>query len=276
MKAGISEIILQELSLEDFFARSARAGYEVVELCLGGSCPLQLSSKERLIPRIAGLSEEYGLPVASLVQWQCTGNLLAGGERQRISIEQTCEGLEIARRIGAKVSLHTLGELTPDLYYGEAYENAVGSLKTIAKTAERTGVALAVEFVWNGFLFSPLEMKRLLEDVGSEAVGFYFDPGNMAIFQYPHHWVRALGKYIKAMHMKDWEGHVLDGSWKTVPKGNVLEGQWTALLEGQVDFPRLMAELRSAGYAGPLINEVEVALAPIEKTAQDIKRIRDW
>lgn len=276
MKAGISEIILQDLSLEDFFARSARAGYEVVELCLGGKCPLQLSSKDRLVPEITRLSQDYGLPVASLVQWQCTGNLLAGGAKQRIGIEQTCEGLEIARRIGAKASLHTLGELTPDLYYGEAYENAVDSLKKIAKTAERAGVALAVEFVWNGFLFSPLEMKRLLDDVGSEAVGFYFDPGNMAIFQYPHHWVRALGRYIKAMHMKDWEGHVLDGSWKTVSAGNVLDGQWTALLEGQVDFPRLMAELRSAGYAGPLINEVEVALAPIEKTAQDIKRIRNW
>lgn len=276
MKAGISEIILQDLSLEDFFARSAQAGYEVVELCLGGKCPLQLSTKDWLVPEITRLSQDYGLPVASLVQWQCTGNLLAGGAQQRIGIEQTCEGLEIARRIGAKASLHTLGELTPDLYYGEAYENAVDSLKKIAKMAERAGVALAVEFVWNGFLFSPLEMKRLLDDVGSEAVGFYFDPGNMAIFQYPHHWVRVLGKYIKAMHMKDWEGHVLDGSWKTVSTGNVLDGQWTALLEGQVDFPRLMAELRSVGYAGPLINEVEVALAPIEKTAQDIKQIRNW
>lgn len=178
------------------------------------------------------------------------GNLLASGEQQQISVEQTCEALEIAQRIGAKASLHTLGVLTPDLYYEEAYENAMNSLKKIAGTAEKTGVALAVEFVWNGVLFSPLEMKLLLDEVGSEAVGFYFDPGNMAIFQYPHHWIRTLGKYIKAMHMKDWEG--------------------------KVDFVTLMAELRAAGYDGPMINEVEVVLAPIEKTAKTIKKIRTF
>lgn len=273
MQAGISEIILPDLSLEEFFAQSSSAGYEVVELVIGGCMPLQLDNKKQVVPEIQKLSEQYRLPVASLVQWQCTGNLLAGGEQQQISVEQTCEALEIAQQIGAKASLHTLGVLTPDICYDEAYENAVNSLKKIAKTAEKTGVALAVEFVWNGFLFSPLEMKQLLDDVGSEAVGFYFDPGNMAIYQYPHHWVRILGKYIKAMHMKDWVGHVVDGGWQKVKEGNVLDGQWTALLEGEIDFVKVMAELRRAGYDGVMINEVETNLSSIEDTAQLIKKI---
>lgn len=273
MKVGISEIILPDLTLEAFFAEAARAGYETVELVVGGNMPLQLHNKEELIPEINRLSEKYHLPVASLVQWQCTGNLLASGEAQETSIRQTCEALEIAERIGAKASLHTLGVLTPDLYYEDAYQNAVDSLKKIAPTAEKTGVALAVEFVWNGFLFSPLEMRRLLEEVGSDYVGFYFDPGNMAIYQYPHHWVRALGRHIKAMHMKDWEGHVVDGGWMKVKKGNVLDGQWTPLLEGKVDLVVLMEELRAAGYDGAMINEVETALAPVEETAKAIRKI---
>ncbi len=273
MQIGISEIIMPEYSLEDFFAQSKAAGYDVAEVVIGGNMPLQLSNRNEVAPKIRRLSEQYHLPVVSLVQWQCGGNLLENGERQKISIEQTCEGLEIARELGAKVSLHTLGELTPELYYEEAYENAVNALRVISKTAEKTDVALAVEFVWNGFLFSPLEMKRLLDDVGSSAVGFYFDPGNMAIFQYPHHWARILGKYIKAMHMKDWTGHVVDGGWKKVKEGNVLDGQWTALLDGKVDFAKLMKELRTAGYDGPMISEVERNLASIEKTATTIKKI---
>ena len=273
MQVGISEIIMPNLFLEDFFAQSKAADYDVVELVVGGNMPLQLSNKNEIVPEINRLSKQYRLPVASLVQWQCTGNLLASGEPRQTSVEQTCEALEIAQQIGAKVSLHTLGVLTPDLYYEEAYENAVSSLKIIAKTAEKVGVALAVEFVWNGFLFSPLEMKRLLVDVGSDAVGFYFDPGNMAIFQYPHHWVRILGKYIKAIHMKDWVGHVVDGGWQKVKEGNVLDGQWTALLNGKVDFVKLMKELRTTGFTGPMINEVETNLASIEKTAKSIKKI---
>ena len=260
MKVGISEIILPELALDEFFCQSAGAGYDVVELCIGGVCPLQLSNWEKLVPEINELSKQYQLPIVSLVHWQCTGNLLATGEAQKISIEQTCEGLEIARKIGAKSSLHTLGKLSADLYYDEAYENAVSSLKEIAKTAEKTGVSLAVEFVWNGFLFSPLEMKRLLEDVGSDSIGFYFDPGNMAVFQYPHHWARILGKYIKMVHMKDWKGHALNGSWP-------------ALLQGDVAFDRVMAELRSVGYDGLWISEVETSMASLTETAAAIREI---
>lgn len=261
MKVGISEIVLPELTMGDFFQRSSAAGYEVVEICLGGEkSPLQLHTKETLIPEINSLSRQYNLPVASLVHWQCTGNLLASGSGQRMSIEQTCEGLEIARKVGAKCTLHTLGAMTPDLCYDEAYENAVYSLKEIAKTAEKTGVAVAVEFMWNGFLFSPLEMKRFLEEIGSEFIGFYFDPGNMAVFQYPQHWARILGKYVKMVHMKDWEG-------------NALNGGWPGLLEGSLDFKRIMSELRRAGYDGPLISEVDVASASIEKTAEAIRKI---
>ena len=273
MIAGISEIVMQSLSLEDFFVRARKAGYDAVELCLGGNCPLQLENADQLVPQINALSAFYQLPVVSLVHWQCTGNLLDSGEEQRVSIEQTCRGLEIARQLGAAVSLHTLGVLSPRLYYQDAYKNALCALKAIAPAAEKTGVALAVEFVWNGFLFSPLEMRRLLDAVNSPAVGFYFDPGNMAIFQYPQHWVRALGKHIKAMHMKDWSSHLLDGSWQTGRGGNVLNGEWTALLQGDVDFRVLMEELKACGYQGPMISEVDTFLASIEQTRAAMREI---
>lgn len=85
------------------------------------------------------------------------------------------------------------------------------------------------------FLFSPLEMRRLLDDVGSPAIGFYFDPGNMAVFQYPHHWVKILEKHIKMVHMKDW-------------KGNALNGRWPALLQGNIEFDRVMEQLRHGSF----------------------------
>jgi hexulose-6-phosphate isomerase len=117
-----------------------------------------------------------------------------------------------------------------------------------------------VEFVWNGFLFSPLEMKHFLDEVGSDYIGFYFDPGNMAVFQYPHQWVRIVGQHIKMVHLKDW-------------KGRALNGGWTALLEGEVDYAAMNWELRSIGYDGPMISEVPPSIASFQDTATAIRKI---
>ena len=119
---------------------------------------------------------------------------------------------------------------------------------------------LPLSFSGCGFLFSPLEMKRFLDEVGSPQIGFYFDPGNMAVYQFPQHWVRITGPHIKRVHMKDWQGRALNGAWHP-------------LLEGGVDFPAVMAELRKIGYEEPLISEVSPSLASLEDTAVAIRKI---
>jgi hexulose-6-phosphate isomerase len=162
--------------------------------------------------------------------------------------------------LGIPWTLHTLGSFNADLYYDEAYANAKHSLTTLAKTCEKVGVGIAVEFVWSGFLFSPMEMKRFCDEVGSPKIGFFFDPGNMAVFQFPQHWVRIVGKHVKRVHMKDWKGRALNGSW-------------TPLTQGEVNFPAVMTELRKVGYDDALISEVPASLAPLPDTAAAIRKI---
>jgi L-ribulose-5-phosphate 3-epimerase len=260
MKVGISNLIAGGMPLEQFFKESADAGYEVVEVCLRRDGELTPKTSSEKIKDIRKSAETLGLSIDSVCLSHCTGNLLASGEAQEISIEETKIGLDIAAKLGAYCTLHTLGGLNPDLYYDDAYNNGIKSLKAIAPVAEKLKVALAVEFVWNGFLFSPLEMKNFLSEVGSNGIGFYFDPGNMAVFQYPQHWARIVGPFIKMVHMKDW-------------KGNALNGSWPALLEGNVNFPVVMHELVASGYNGPLISEVPANDAPISVTAESIRKI---
>ena len=186
------------------------------------------------------------------------GNLLLPTLEAIPCIQETVWGLECAAKLGATAALHTLGRFTPELYYEDAYKNAVQNLKIIAPVAEKLNVALSVEFVWSGFLFSPVEMRRFLDEVGSTHVGFYFDPGNMAVFQYPQHWVRAIGKHVKRVHLKDF-------------KGGPLNGVWTRLGEGACDFKAIFAELKKIGYDGPLVSEVATSLASLKDTADDIK-----
>lgn len=260
MQIGISQLVAANLSMEEFFGTAANAGYEVVELSMKALGPLTGAASDADLTAIVELSREHSLPITSLTVNHCTGNLLDSGEAQQRSIAETEFGLQAAAKLGAPVILHTLGRFSADLYYDDAYRNAVDSLKKLAVTAEKLDVAIAFEFVWNGFLFSPMEVRRFLDEVGSDHVGFYFDPGNMAVFQFPQHWVRIIGSHIKRVHLKDW-------------KGRALNGEWTPLLEGEVDFKAVMCELRKAGYAGPLISEVAPSLASFEDTAKTMRKI---
>ncbi|NQU43657.1 sugar phosphate isomerase/epimerase [bacterium] len=262
MKIGISQLIAGNISTDEFLQAAKSNGYEAVELSLKREGPITPQTPAEELDSIRDRARENGLELVSLTLNHLTGNLLDSGEAQRIGIDETRHGLEMAARLGARCCLHTLGQLRPDLFYDDAYANAISALRELATTAKEFDMAIAVEFVWNGFLFSPLETRHFLEEIGSPHIGFYFDPGNMAIFQYPHHWVRILGPHIKMVHMKDW-------------KGRALKGEWTPLLQGEVDFKAVMAELRTAGYQNPLISEVPPTLAPFDQTAQAIRQIRD-
>ncbi|HMN29231.1 MAG TPA: sugar phosphate isomerase/epimerase family protein, partial [Caldilineaceae bacterium] len=231
MQVGISHLVASDLPLAEFLPQAAQAGYEVVEVCMRRQGDLTPQSQPEQLAQIVALAEANQLKLVSMTHGHCTGNLLDAGEAQQTSIRETETGLRAAAAMGIGCTLHTLGVLRPDLYYDDAYRNGVHSLRRIAETAEKLKVTLAIEFVWNGFLFSPLEMKHFLDEVGSPYIGFYFDPGNMAVFQYPHHWVRIVGPHLKMVHLKDWQGRALNGGWP-------------ALLAGEVDYVAMNRELR--------------------------------
>lgn len=260
MQIGVSQLIAGDLPLADFFQQAAQAGYEVAELCLRRQGELTLATSPDQLAQIRTLAQATGIKLVSLTHSHCTGNLLDSGAAQQASISETEAGLRVAAALGIPCTLHTLGALRADLYYDDAYRNAVQALRQIAQTAEQLQVTLAVEFVWNGFLFSPLEMKHFLDEIGSPFIGFYFDPGNMVVFQYPHHWVRITGPHLKMVHLKDWQGRALNGGW-------------TPLLAGAVDYRAMNRELRALGYDGPMISEVPADLASWTDTANAIRQI---
>ena len=57
-------------------------------------------------------------------------------------------------------------------------------LAALGPYADAANVNLAIEYVWNKFLLSPLEAKRFAEEVGSAYIGVYFDveqPGRVRV-----------------------------------------------------------------------------------------------
>ncbi len=260
MKVGVTQIVISDQTTLQFIDSAADAGYECVELAMRPGSDLTLATSPIELGRFAEHAKSRNIELSSLAMLHCTGNLLDDGDERQRSIDETIAALHAAKVMGIGCTLHTLGRLRPDLYYDDAYRNAVTSLKQLAPHAEALGIDIALEFVWNGFLFSPLEMRQLLDEVASPRIGFYFDPGNMAVHQYPHHWVRICRRHIKMVHLKDW-------------KGGPLNGDWPALLEGEIDYAAMNAELRLAGYDGPMISEVPPQVASLEDTAAAIRRI---
>ena len=252
-----------EWGVDEVLKQAAEAGYEAVELIPRDEGELTLDTSEAELKEIRQKADAAGIELCSF----CPGlrnspmNLMTNDDELRQAALGTVRRLlNLADGLGVGSILLTMGSLTEDLYYNEAYANALKSLQTLAPDAERAGVNLAVEYVWNRFLLSPIEMARFLDEVASPRVGFYFDPGNMKIFGWPQQWVRICGRHIQMVHMKDFQGGPLNGGW-------------TALLDGDVNFPEMMAELRKAGYDGPLVSEVSMGDASLADTAATIRKI---
>ena len=262
MKVGLSCIITPRAwSFTELLEKSKAAGYECLELVITDDGDITLDTPESKLLELKQQACDAGLELASICpmfgKWP--KDLMTNDEDIRAASMDTVKRcLDVAKVFDIDTMLLTLGGLTPDLYYSEAYANSLQCMQKLARYAEELDVNMAIEYVWNKFLLSPMEFASFCDACGSPKVGFYFDPGNMTIFGYAEHWARICGKHIQKVHMKD---HKRDGL------------QWPPLLEGDVDFPAVMAELRRFGYDDALISEVPPEVAPLEKTAEDIRKI---
>jgi hexulose-6-phosphate isomerase len=135
--------------------------------------------------------------------------------------------------------------------YDTAHERARDAIADLVSDAEKARVAIAVENVWNGMFLSPIELHDFIDSIGSEYVGAYFDVGNCIGTGCPEDWIRILGSRIKRVHMKDYR------------RSAAGLGGFVGLLEGDANWPKVMAALKEAGYDGSLTVETSpYAYAP--------------
>ena len=69
--------------------------------------------------------------------------------------------------------------------YRDAYKRSQENIRKLIPDAEKHGVKIAIEEVWNKFLLSPIEFARYIDEFESPWVGAYFDVGNVVEFAYP-------------------------------------------------------------------------------------------
>lgn len=262
MNVGISGIITpSEWSFEETMQKISAAGYESFELCFRDGRDTAVESlTDARIKEMVRIAADHGIRLASAVgSGELRPDIMSNDwETRRRSMEQIKSILDIVARLGIDTWLLVPGRVSETCHYDDAYFNAVTTLRKLVPAIEEIGVTVAIEYVWNRFLLSPLEWVRFLGDIGSEKVGLYFDTGNLVIQSYPEQWVKIVGHGVKKVHLKDFQRQGY---------------QWKPLLQGDVDFAAVMAELRKIGYDDALLSEVSLDLASLEETAAAIRQI---
>ncbi|MEA3400784.1 MAG: sugar phosphate isomerase/epimerase family protein [Armatimonadota bacterium] len=262
MKVGLSGIITpNEWSYEETLRNAKDAGYEAFELTFREQRDTALASMtDQKIADMVTMAEDMEIELASAVgSGEPRPDIMTNDEtRRRESVDEIKRILEVVNKFGIDTWLLVPGRVSEECHYDDAYYNAREALLDLAPFAEDIDVVIAIEYVWNRFLLSPMEFARFLGEVGSSHVGLYFDTGNMVIQSYPAQWVKIVGNGVKKVHVKDFQR---DGY------------QWKPLLEGDVNFPAVMEELRNIGYDDALISEVSPGLESLEGTAEKIRRI---
>jgi L-ribulose-5-phosphate 3-epimerase len=240
-------------SIEEKFALAKESGFTGFEIDLSEDGPVNLKSKPEELKAFRALAEKYGLELSGLMSFLYWGANAASGDpaiREKAG-KVLARQIECAEQLGIDTILVVPGAVGVDFIpgaetvrYDLAYERATGFIKAALPAAEKAGVTIGVENVWNKFLLSPMEMKAFVDQFGSKNVGVYFDVANTLAFGYPEHWIEILGSRIKRVHFKDYRRNVgsADG--------------FCDLLSGDVDWPAVMSALRGIGYDGWIAAEM--------------------
>ena len=144
--------------------------------------------------------------------------------------------------------------------HNQAADAAREGVRRLIPTAEKVGVVIAVENVWNNLWVKPAFFANFVASFDSPWVRAYFDIGNHVKFAPPQEWIRTLGKLIAKCHVKDF---------KLNPNGR--GGDWAALREGSVDWPAVRRALESVGYHGWI--SIEGNGIPLPPLAEQARRL---
>jgi L-ribulose-5-phosphate 3-epimerase len=238
-------------SFEAMFESVSEAGFDAIELNVdreGHSAhSLPLAPRLDLCALIRELSQKYNLPVCSISTSLYGGTLGSPDQASRDRAKRLLSSqLEWAAALGAGAILAVPGGIGDDVSIARAWEVAAQGLRDMLATIADSGVRVGLENVWNGFFTSPMEMARFIDELGSPAVGAYFDVGNVAVLSPPEYWIEILGARIVRVHVKDF---LRAGGYR---------GYFVNLLEGSIRWDRVVASLRAAGFDGCLTAELPV------------------
>lgn len=229
-------MVKENLSIMDKFKLLKDLGYDGVEL----DCPDNLDMKEVLAAR-----DKTGLELPGTVNsmhWKLP--LSDPDPKKREECVKSIEkALHDTKAYGGTTVLVVPGVVNANVTYAEAYERSQAEIRKLLPVAEKTGVKIAFENVWNQFLISPLEAARYVDEFNHPMVGWYFDVGNVLRYSWPASWIEALNKRILKLDLKEF-------SFKKQNDQGLWKGFDVEFFDGDCNWPEVNKALQKIGYSG--------------------------
>jgi hexulose-6-phosphate isomerase len=244
-----------------------KAGFDGIQLgILDLVGELTLKTSDADVIRLGKACRDAGIEPHSI--YLGTRFFYAEEADRRRALEDGKRVVDIAAGLGAKTWLIHPGQLTTEVPYDACWRYTLEGLNALKGRAEATHLRIGLENVWNKFLLSPLEFRRLLEEVNSPQVGIWFDIGNVVAFGFPEQWLRILGpKHLVGLHIKDFKRGPGDHF-------GTYDG-FVPLFHGSVNWPAVMRQIADLGFDDYLITEVGLGHQPLPEALQEISRQLD-
>src|SRR3989454_2842070 len=246
-------------SVLEKFRVMKEAGFEGVE-------PMGGMDREEVLAAF----KETGLKAASVcdhIHWVKPLSAPDEGTR-KLGLDGLLQSLQDARAYGAGSVLLVPGIARDGVSYDQCWERSIVEIKKAIPVAKELGVKISIENVGNNFITTPEQAMAYLDAINSEWVGWHFDIGNVGRNHGPaERWIQVLGKRIGRIHVKDFSAKPAAGGARA--------GARPKLLDGDTNWPAVMAALDRAGYQGWAISEQPTNQAADVETARDLAQRMD-
>ncbi|HEV2669623.1 MAG TPA: sugar phosphate isomerase/epimerase family protein [Gemmatimonadales bacterium] len=254
-KGLVFDMVSDKLSYADRFTLVRDSGFAVVQALTEPD-----QSKAEEMKRAADTANVRIDSVMNVDHWQYP---LSSSDPAVVekSLAGMRTSLHNAKLWGADAVLLVPAVVNPQTSYRDAWTRSQAQIRKLIPLAEQLNVVIAIEEVWNKFLLSPLEMAQYIDEFRSPWVRAWFDVGNVVLYGYPQDWIRALGKRIVKVHLKDFKR--TEGGYA-----------WVNLGDGDVDWPAVRAAFAAVGYTGSVIAELDGGdAAYLEDVSRRIDRL---
>ena len=200
-------------SIESALSQTKSNGFDALELSVSSEGVINTDTSKAECEIIRKKIDDSGIFVDSIATGMSWGVSPTSDDesirKKSISLHQ--DALKVASYLDCKALLFVPGvvksPISPEIVrYDRALDRLREAINQMLPIAEDLNVDLCMENVWNGFFYSPIELRDFVDSFDSEKLGVYLDIGNLIGYQqYPPHWIELLNSRIKRVQIKDFK-----------------------------------------------------------------------